>query len=142
VRAEVGVAGYQLTVRRMAWPNVLLVGGAVGILIVSFLLLLSLIRSYVEPPKIPAARPLLAATASTPVELTGFTAPTPSHIEYAWAAAMKDLAASKAPTSPPAIIEEPVMESYPVPLPPRRPRTKTFSALSDNVPMPRPRPRD
>jgi hypothetical protein len=135
------VAGYRLTVRRMAWPNVLLIGGGVGIVVVSFLLLLSLIRSYVEPPKIPAAQPMLASAASNPVELTGFAGPFLSPIEIARATAMENLAAAlvQRASAPPPAADEPV--STAVPLPPRRPRAE-MTQLSANVPVPRPRPRD
>jgi hypothetical protein len=136
------VARYRLTVRRMAWPNVLLVGGGVGVVVVSFLLLFSLIRSYVEPPKIPTARPLLASAEAAPVELTGLGTPILSPIEYARATENLAAVMAQRETTPPPTVEEPAGMSSVVPLPPRRPRVQMLTVLSSNVPVPRPRPRE
>jgi hypothetical protein len=139
------VAGNKLRRRRRVWPNVLLIGGGGGVLVVSFLLVLSLIRSYVEPPRIPAARPMLASADSTPVELTGLAEPNPSLLDLARATALGRLAAALArgesPQPAALAVEEPASAGSAVPLPPRRPR-ETVTRLSGDVPVPRPRPQD
>jgi hypothetical protein len=132
--------------RRRAGPNVLLVGGGVGVLVVSFLLVLSLIRSYVEPPKIPAARPLLASAESTEPELTGLAGLDLSPLSTARATALGNLATVMARGESPrpavaAAAEEPTPAAPTIPLPPRRPR-ETLNRLSGDVPVPRPRPQE
>jgi hypothetical protein len=128
-------------------PNVLLVGGGVGVFVVSFLLILSLIRTYVEPPRIPAARPMLASADSTAVELTGMGEANLSVLDVARVGAMENLAAVMARGESPlpavapvaAIAEAPTPADSAVPLPPRRPRAMLIR-LSGDVPVPRPRP--
>jgi hypothetical protein len=135
------VAGYASKPRRLAWPNVLLAGGGVAVLVVSFLLVLSMIRSYVEPPKIPAARPMLASAEETQIELTGFSGPHLSPIEIARASAIQDLAAAMRTSSASTRTEESTPPSGVAP-PARRPRAETATQLSAGVPLPRPRRRD
>src|SRR4029453_1422301 len=122
--------------RRRALPNVLLLGGVVGVLVVSFLLILSLIRSYVEPPRIPAARPMLASAEPTAIAPTGSTEPFVSVLDLARANAMENLAAGMARGESPlpavtaaAAPEEPSSAAPAIPLPPRRPR-ETLIGLS------------
>jgi hypothetical protein len=129
--------------RRPAWPNVLLIGAGVGGLVASFLLVLSFIRSYVEPPKIVPARPMLASAESTPVEITGFSGLELSPIDVARALARESLTIALvqgATASPP--VDEASAATEAVPLPPRRPRPQTMSQLSGAIPVPRPRPQD
>ena len=133
------MVGYALKPRRLAWPNILLAGGGVAVLVASFLLVLSMIRSYVEPPKIPAPRPMLASAIESPVELTGFSGPNLSPIEIARASAIQDLAAAMRSNSAPPMAVEPTPAA---PLPSRKPRPETVTQLSANVPLPRPRRRD
>jgi hypothetical protein len=127
-------------------PNVLLLGGVVGVFVVSFLLILSLIRSFVEPPRIPAARPMLASAEPTAIGPTGSTEPFVSVLDLARANAMESLAAVMARGERPlpavtaaATPEESSPAAPAVPLPPRRPREMLMS-LSGDVPIPRPRP--
>src|SRR4029453_16809666 len=134
--------------RRRALPNVLLLGGVVGVLVVSFLLILSLIRSYVEPPRIPAARPMLASAEPTAIAPTGSTEPFVSVLDLARANAMENLAAvmARGESPLPAVAATPGAEESsppapPIPFPPRRPREMLIS-LSGDVPIPRPRPQE
>jgi hypothetical protein len=141
------VAGNEFRRRRRALPNVLLLGGVVGVLVVSFLLILSLIRSYVEPPRIPAARPMLASAEPTAIGPTGLTEPFVSVLDLARANAMENLATVMArresplpPVTAAAAPEESNSSAPAIPLPPRRPREMLIS-LTD-VPIPRPRPQE
>jgi hypothetical protein len=130
--------------RRRALPNVLLLGGVVGVLVVSFLLILSLIRSYVEPPRIPAARPMLASAEPTAIGPAGVTEPFVSVLDLARANAIENLAAVMVQGESPLPAVAPA-ESSPaapaIPLPPRRPR-ETLIGLTGDVPVPRPRPQE
>jgi hypothetical protein len=106
-----------------------------------------MIRTYVEPPRIPAARPMLASADSTPVDLTGMGEANLSVLDMARAGAMESLAAvmargeSPLPAMAPvaAVAEAPAPADSAVPLPPRRPR-EMLIRLSGDVPVPRPRP--
>ena len=142
------MAGNEFRRGRRALPNVLLLGGVVGVLVVSFLLILSLIRSYVEPPRIPAARPMLASAEPTAIGPTGMTEPFVSVLDLARANAMENLAAVMArgegplPAVPAAAAAEESSPAAPaIPLPPRRPREMLIS-LTGDVPIPRPRPQE
>jgi hypothetical protein len=129
--------------RPLAWGNVLLMGGGVGVFVSAFLFALSLIRSYVEPPRIPAPRPMLASAESTPVEVTGLAERDLWPLNVARNNAMENLATVMAQGGivQAAAAEEPAPASSVVPMPPRRPR-ESLIRLSGNVPMPRPRPQD
>jgi hypothetical protein len=145
------VARNEFRRRRGALPNVLLLGGVVGVLVVSFLLILSLIRSYVEPPRIPPARPMLASAEPTAIGSTGLTEPFVSVLDLARANAMENLAAvmvrgesplpAVAAAAAPAAAEESSPAGPAIPLPPRRPREMLIS-LTGDVPIPRPRPQE
>ena len=142
------MAGSEFRRKRRALPNVLLLGGVIGVLVVSFLLILSLIRSYVEPPRIPAARPMLASAEPTAIGPTGLTEPFVSVLDLARANAMESLAAvmARGESPLPAVAAPPAPEESSaaapaVPLPPRRPR-ETLIGLSGDVPIPRPRPQE
>jgi hypothetical protein len=144
VNTEVVVGRGAVKQRPVAWGNVLLVGGGVGVFVTAFLLVLSFIRSYVEPPKIAAPRPMLASAESTPVEITGFAGSNLSPMEAVRAVAMEDLAAAfgRGASPPPPTVNDSAPVIRAVPLPQRRPRPDTLTLLSRNVPLPRPRPRE
>jgi hypothetical protein len=138
------VAGRSSRCGRTAWPNVLLIGGGVGVFVVSFLLILSLIRTYLDQPRIPAARPMLATADPTPVALTGLAESNRSVLDMARTSALENLAAVMARGESPlpataAVAEAPAPAHSAIPLPPRRPRDMLIRASSD-VPIPRPRP--
>jgi hypothetical protein len=142
------VAGDEFRRRRRALPNVLLLGGVVGVLVVSFLLILSLIRSYVEPPRIPAARPMLASAEPIAIGPAGSAEPFVSVLDLARANAMENLATvmARGENPLPAVAATPAPEeSSPaapaIPLPPRRPREMSIS-LTGDVPIPRARPQE
>ncbi len=137
------MGGGSIKRRPLAWGSVLLMGGGVGVLVTAFLFVLSLIRSYVEPPRISVPRPMLASAESMPLELPGLAELDLSPIDVARTSATENLATAMAHGGGPqrAAVEEPASATSVVPLPPRRPR-ETLIRLSGNVPMPRPRPQD
>jgi hypothetical protein len=138
------VGGGSIKRRPLAWGNVLLMGGGVGVLVTAFLFVLSLIRSYVEPPRIPVPRPMLASAESMPVELPGLAELDLPPINLARTTAMENLATAMVQGAgpSPSSVDHPAPADGAVPLPPRRPRAGTLTQLSSAVPVPRPRPRD
>jgi hypothetical protein len=129
--------------RPLAWGNVVLMGGGVGLFVSAFLFALSLIRTYVEPPKIPTPRPMLASAESMLVEVTGVAELDLWPLNVARTSAMENLATVMAQGGrvPPPAAQAPTPATSVVPMPPRRPR-ETLIRLSGNVPIPRPRPQD